>query len=139
MEALPEFDLVSPVTLADMLTARKAHPEARLLGGGTDLVVNIRRGIEAPPVLIETRRVPELRAIRADASGLEIESLDPWASSDGDQDVAPLDALRPVRPRDADTDIRPMVNALTNDSVLNNNPFAAELIEHDGGAFRILL
>jgi 4-hydroxybenzoyl-CoA reductase subunit beta len=72
MEALPEFEIVSPGTLAEVLAARQAHPGARLLGGGTDLVVNIRRGIEAPPVLIETKRVAELRAIKADANGLEI-------------------------------------------------------------------
>ena len=30
------------------------------LGGGTDLVVNIRRGIVAPPVLIDMNRVQEL-------------------------------------------------------------------------------
>jgi 4-hydroxybenzoyl-CoA reductase subunit beta len=72
MEALPELELLSPTTLGEVLAARKAHPEARLLGGGTDLVVNIRRGIEAPPVLIEVNRVAELRAIKADAAGLEI-------------------------------------------------------------------
>jgi 4-hydroxybenzoyl-CoA reductase subunit beta len=69
---LPEFDLLSPTTLAEVLAARKAYPGARLLGGGTDLVVNIRRGIETPAVLIETRRVAELHAIKADAAGLEI-------------------------------------------------------------------
>ena len=72
MEALPDFELVSPGTLAELLAARQANPQARLLGGGTDLVVNIRRGIETPPVLIETGRVPELRAISADGSGLAI-------------------------------------------------------------------
>ena len=72
MEALPEFDLLSPTTLGEVLAARHAHPDARLVGGGTDLVVNIRRGIEAPPVLIDVNRVAELRTIRADASGLEI-------------------------------------------------------------------
>jgi len=35
-------------------------------------VVNIRRGIVAPPVLIDMNRVKELHAIRADADGLEI-------------------------------------------------------------------
>jgi 4-hydroxybenzoyl-CoA reductase subunit beta len=72
MEALPEFELLSPGTLAEVLAVRQAHPEARLVGGGTDLVVNIRRGIEAPPMLIETNRVAELRALDAGASGLEI-------------------------------------------------------------------
>jgi 4-hydroxybenzoyl-CoA reductase subunit beta len=72
MEALPEFELLSPGTVADVLKLRAAHPEAQLLGGGTDLLVNIRRGIVAPPVLIETNRVAELREIHADAGGLEI-------------------------------------------------------------------
>jgi len=72
MEALAEFELLSPRTVADVLKLRAAHPEAQLLGGGTDLVVNIRRGIVAPPVLIETNRVAELRSIRADTGRLEI-------------------------------------------------------------------
>jgi 4-hydroxybenzoyl-CoA reductase subunit beta len=72
MEALPEFELLSPATLGEVLAARQTRPGARLVGGGTDIVVNIRRGIEAPPVLIEMNRVVELRAIKADAGGLEI-------------------------------------------------------------------
>ena len=42
------------------------------LGGGTDLVVNIRRGIVAPPVLIDMNRVQELHAIHADEKSLEL-------------------------------------------------------------------
>src|SRR5262245_65320249 len=72
MEALPEFQLIAPKTLAGVLEARSAHPQAQLLGGGTDLVVNIRRGIVAPPVLIDMNRVAELHTIRADAATLEI-------------------------------------------------------------------
>jgi 4-hydroxybenzoyl-CoA reductase subunit beta len=72
MEALPEFEVLSPTTLGEVLAACKAHPEARLLGGGTDLVVNVRRGIVAPPVLIALGQVAELRAIAADAERLEI-------------------------------------------------------------------
>jgi 4-hydroxybenzoyl-CoA reductase subunit beta len=72
MEALPEIELLSPRTVADVLKLRAEHPEAQLLGGGTDLVVNVRRGIVAAPVLIEMNRVAELRAIRVDAGGLEI-------------------------------------------------------------------
>jgi 4-hydroxybenzoyl-CoA reductase subunit beta len=72
MDALPAFALVRPATLAEALAARAAHPDASLLGGGTDLVVNIRRGIVAPPVLIDMNGVHELHAIRADAATLEI-------------------------------------------------------------------
>jgi 4-hydroxybenzoyl-CoA reductase subunit beta len=58
--------------LSEALQARAAHPDARLLGGGTDLMVNIRRGIVAPPVLIDMTGVAELREIKADARMLEI-------------------------------------------------------------------
>jgi 4-hydroxybenzoyl-CoA reductase subunit beta len=72
MDALPAFDLVRPKTLAALVEARAAHPQSSLLGGGTDLVVNIRRGIVAPPVLIDVSGVDELRAVAADARGLTI-------------------------------------------------------------------
>jgi 4-hydroxybenzoyl-CoA reductase subunit beta len=72
MEALPDFQLIRPTTLDELIAARVAHPQARLLGGGTDLLVNIRRGIEAPPVLIETTNVRELRAITVDERTLQL-------------------------------------------------------------------
>jgi 4-hydroxybenzoyl-CoA reductase subunit beta len=72
MDALPEFELIRPTTLDDVMRARAVHPDSRLLGGGTDLIVNIRRGIVAPPVLIDLNDVAELRAIKADAQALEI-------------------------------------------------------------------
>ncbi len=65
MDALHEFDVLRPKTVAEMLAARKAHPASRLIGGGTDILVNIRRGIEKPPVLIETNQVAELHGIAA--------------------------------------------------------------------------
>ena len=72
MEALHDFDLVRPASLADLIAARRQAPEARLIGGGTDILVNIRRGIEAPGVLIDTGGVAELRAIKASAKRFEI-------------------------------------------------------------------
>jgi 4-hydroxybenzoyl-CoA reductase subunit beta len=72
MDALPQFDLLRPTTLDEVLKARADHPGSRPLGGGTDLTVNIRRGIVAPSVLIEMNKVAELRSIRADAKGIEV-------------------------------------------------------------------
>ena len=72
MDALPEFRVLNPTTLAEVIAARAAHPGSMPLGGGTDLVVNIRRGIVAPPVLIDMNRVAELHAIKADEKTLEI-------------------------------------------------------------------
>ena len=72
MDVLPQFDLVRPRSLDELIAARTAHGESRLLGGGTDIVVNIRRGIVAPPVLIDVNGVEELRTVKADAGALEI-------------------------------------------------------------------
>ena len=72
MSAVAKFELVRPASLVQALEARAANPHAQLLGGGTDLVVNIRRGIVTPPVLVDMTGVEELRTVRADAERLEI-------------------------------------------------------------------
>jgi 4-hydroxybenzoyl-CoA reductase subunit beta len=72
MDALPELELVRPRSIAEAVAARTAHPESRLLGGGTDLIVNWRRGIVAPPVMIDMTGVVELSAMKADAQELVI-------------------------------------------------------------------
>lgn len=72
MDALPEFKVLNPTALDEVVVARAAHPDSKPLGGGTDLVVNIRRGIVAPPVLIDMTRVAGLHAIKADANSIEI-------------------------------------------------------------------
>jgi len=72
MDALPDFALVRATTLADVVKARAEHPDSRLIGGGTDLLVNVRRGIVAPSTLIDVNHVAELRTIKADAQAVEI-------------------------------------------------------------------
>ena len=72
MDALPQFQLLHPITLDEAVQARAAHPDSRPIGGGTDLLVNIRRGIVAPPVLVDMNAVKELAAIAADAQSIEI-------------------------------------------------------------------
>jgi 4-hydroxybenzoyl-CoA reductase subunit beta len=72
MDALPDFEVARPKTLDALIAARAAHPQSSLLGGGTDLIVNIRRGIVAPKVLIETNGVKELRGIAVNANELAI-------------------------------------------------------------------
>jgi 4-hydroxybenzoyl-CoA reductase subunit beta len=72
MDALPDFRVLNPATLDEALAVRAANPGSMPLGGGTDLIVNIRRGIVAPAVLIDMNRIKELSAIHADANSLEI-------------------------------------------------------------------
>jgi 4-hydroxybenzoyl-CoA reductase subunit beta len=72
MDALSEFDLIRPASLEALIKARAEHPKSSLIGGGTDLLVNIRRGIVAPPVLIDTNGVRELHTIKANAQMLSL-------------------------------------------------------------------
>ena len=81
MDALPEFALVRATTLEEMIGVRARHPDSRLLGGGTDLVVNIRRGIVAPPVLIDVNDVAELRARTLTENRATLSSTVPSLSS----------------------------------------------------------
>ncbi|MGC2216372.1 MAG: 4-hydroxybenzoyl-CoA reductase subunit beta, partial [Pseudolabrys sp.] len=66
------FRIVSPTTLAEAIAARAGNPKAMPLGGGTDLVVNIRRGIVSPQVLIDMNGVQELHAIGVDEKSIEL-------------------------------------------------------------------
>lgn len=72
MEALHDFALLRPASLSELIAERRKAPQARLIGGGTDILVNIRRGIEAPPVLIDTGGIAELHTIKASAKSFEI-------------------------------------------------------------------
>jgi 4-hydroxybenzoyl-CoA reductase subunit beta len=72
MELLPAVSVVRAKTVDDVIKARAAHPESRVLGGGTDLVVNMRRGIVAPPVMIDINSVDAMHAIKLGPDGLEV-------------------------------------------------------------------
>jgi 4-hydroxybenzoyl-CoA reductase subunit beta len=72
MARLPAFDLLRPASLAEAVTLLRSDPGARLLAGGTDLLPNLRRGIEQPRLLIDLGGVRDFDDIGFDASGLLI-------------------------------------------------------------------
>jgi len=72
MEFMPEFHTARPSTVAEAVTIRAAEPESRFIAGGTDLIPNIRRGIAAPPTLIDLNGVEEIRNIEPFEGGLRI-------------------------------------------------------------------
>lgn len=72
MDALHDFEVIRPKTVDEALAARKAHPDSRMIGGGTDILVNMRRRIETPPVLIDTNDLTDLKSIEVGDTGLTI-------------------------------------------------------------------
>jgi 4-hydroxybenzoyl-CoA reductase subunit beta len=72
MELMPRFSLHKPETASAAVALRTAEPEARYLAGGTDMIVNVRRGIERPTALIDLNAIPGMQGIEADGGGLRI-------------------------------------------------------------------
>ncbi len=66
------MNVVTPASLADALRAKHAHPEARAIAGGTDLLAQWQAGVARPPMVIALERVHDLREISAEADGLRI-------------------------------------------------------------------
>jgi carbon-monoxide dehydrogenase medium subunit len=76
---LPPFQYAAPATLGEALDLLREHaPDARLLAGGTDLLVAMReRGLRTG-WLIDLKRIPGLTGISVEASGhLRIGALTP--------------------------------------------------------------
>ena len=60
------FDYAAPQTLDQAVTWMAAHPGARPLAGGTDLLVQMRSGRKETGYLVDVKRVPELNEITYD-------------------------------------------------------------------------
>ena len=70
MERMPEFRLARPTSLADAAALLASATGARLVAGGTDLVPNLRRGIERPVLLVDLGAVGGMADIVVAADGL---------------------------------------------------------------------
>ncbi|MEP7283855.1 MAG: 4-hydroxybenzoyl-CoA reductase subunit beta [Rubrivivax sp.] len=69
MHALSEFALKRPASLVEAAALLAAEPLARLVAGGTDLLPNLRRGLERPPVLIDMSGLKSFGAIESATDG----------------------------------------------------------------------
>ena len=64
------FEYARPATLAEAVALLEAHgPDARLLAGGTDLVIRLRDGTARPVVVVDVKRIAELRPAIREANG----------------------------------------------------------------------
>ena len=69
MLRLPKFELLEPRTIEEAARLLVAHEGARVVAGGTDLLVNMKHEIETPPVLVSLERVAEIQGVRPMADG----------------------------------------------------------------------
>jgi 4-hydroxybenzoyl-CoA reductase beta subunit len=51
------------------------EPRARILAGGTDILVNMKHRFEAPPIIVNIKRIPDLDFVRQDNGFIRIGAL----------------------------------------------------------------
>jgi carbon-monoxide dehydrogenase medium subunit len=74
---LAETQFHSPASIDEALALLEADPGARLLAGGTDLVVQMRGGRIAPGAVIDLKRIAELSGVREEGAGFVIGAATP--------------------------------------------------------------
>jgi 4-hydroxybenzoyl-CoA reductase subunit beta len=73
---LPSFEHLEPRSLEEALTFLAEHKEqAKIIAGGTELLVSMKHGLLTPAHLINLKAVPELDFISEDDGGLRIGAL----------------------------------------------------------------
>jgi 4-hydroxybenzoyl-CoA reductase subunit beta len=72
---LPKFEYLEPNSIEEASSILLAEKTAKLLAGGTDLLVNMKHRVERPSALINIKRIEGLDAIRPDPGAVRIGAL----------------------------------------------------------------
>jgi len=75
---MKDIDYAAPKTLAEAVSLLDSKGDrARVLAGGTDLIVQVREGRRDIDVMVDIKRIPELTQVIADTMGLRIGAAAP--------------------------------------------------------------
>jgi xanthine dehydrogenase YagS FAD-binding subunit len=69
------FEYVRAASIEDAVRAKAANPDAKFLGGGTNLIDLMKYDVEAPPRLIDVTRLPLTRVEQLPDGGVRIGAL----------------------------------------------------------------
>lgn len=70
---MTQMQFSSPTTVDDAVRClADAGDSAKILAGGTDLLVQLRAGRVAPQSIIDIKKIPELREVKAEGDGFRI-------------------------------------------------------------------
>lgn len=75
MHLLPRFDYIEPQSLTEACTVlSEMNGEAKIVAGGTDVLVNMKKGLMSPRCLVSLRQISELAEVKPLPSGVLIGS-----------------------------------------------------------------
>jgi 4-hydroxybenzoyl-CoA reductase subunit beta len=87
-DSLHGLRLIRPGSVDEAIAALQAHPDSRLVAGGTDLLVNMRRGVNRPDFLIDTSAIAEIKNLTTHGDGVTIGAGVTLAALAGDGSIA---------------------------------------------------
>ncbi len=77
---MPSLSYASPTTVNEAVALLAgASGQAKLLSGGTDLLVQLRSGRAKPDLIVDTKKIPGIMGIREEAGGFVIGAATPGA------------------------------------------------------------
>ena len=72
---LPKFEYFEPKDLEEAVSILQNEPAAKILAGGTDLLVNMKHRVECPPTIVNIKRIDGLEHIKQDNGAIRIGAL----------------------------------------------------------------
>ena len=72
MEFMPNFTLHRPTKVEEAVKLHNGNSGAKYVAGGTDMIVNVRRGIEQPNALIDLSAIKDLQKIKENEEEISI-------------------------------------------------------------------
>src|ERR1700726_4607229 len=81
---LPAFEYACPATLAEAVALLASRDEAKALAGGQSLVPMMAFRIASPSLLVDLRKLSDLRQISIDKSGVRLGAMVRWRDIEDD-------------------------------------------------------
>ena len=86
---LPPLEYACPATLSEAVALLAAHGgEARAIAGGQSLMPMLAFRVVAPALLVDLRKLPELKEIRISADGVRLGAMVRWRDIEDDERLA---------------------------------------------------
>lgn len=74
---LPKFEYFEPKDINEAVSILQNEAAARILAGGTDLLVNMKHRVDCPPAVVNIKQIADLDYIRQDNGDFRIGALTP--------------------------------------------------------------
>src|SRR5499426_223216 len=82
---MPPFDYACPATLAEAIALLSTHDgDAKVLAGGQSLVPILAFRLAAPKLLVDLRKLSELRTIKITSDGVALGAMVRWCDIESD-------------------------------------------------------